>query len=219
MRKLVLLVAVLGALTLAQVADAAVPQKFQFQFKGLSADALWSDFPESGVPTPGTVYTNTFVAAAQQATKADGTQYNDKYAFVERYQYTFDADGNYVTVGSAFGEAGGSAVSLSIDRRLTSASLSAQVALTTCGPDACSPAGVASLGASWTGQGSLTRSRGSYHYSTKGLNSVQTFSGTYRAATAALDFAGLTPGEPRYAALWSGSSRSLTICHTPAACY
>jgi hypothetical protein len=51
----------------------------------------------------GRVYSDVFVYAADQASKADGTRYEEDFAFVDVYSYKIDRRGNYVNVGSSYG--------------------------------------------------------------------------------------------------------------------
>ena len=216
-----LFVVVLGVLLVLVVAASpaqAAGNTFHFSVKGPGAEAFWSTFPVSGTPEPGVVYTDTFLSAAQQAVREDGSRFQDKFLFIDRFSYKFDRRGNFIFVSDTFGFASGDAVALTVDaQRLTSASVSADVALTTCteehGEFVCVDAGTATVRASWTGTGELVRVSETFRVSSKTFTEVFRFRGTLRDATATGGMNGTDFGTSLFADIFNASSADLFVCH------
>ena len=197
---------------------------FKYSQTGKGADAAWSTFPADGQFVVGTVYTDTFVSTSEQAVKADGTVYQDKFVFVDQIGYTIDRIGNFNFVSETFGFAGGSDVTLSIAKSLASGAVAANISLVTCTVDRrgnfnCVDSGIGTLAASWTGQGDLIRQSGSFHTVSKGFTDNYKFRGTFRNATATGSLNG-TPiaGQLYWADLFNASSREVFVCHGPGTC-
>lgn len=197
---------------------------YHFSETGKGADAGWSTFPADGQPVAGVVYTDTFISTSEQAVKADGTVFSDKFVYFDQYSYKIDRSGNWIFLSETFGFAGGSDVILSVDRALKSASVTAAVGLTTCTVDrrgnfTCVDAGIGSVAASWTGQGDTIKQSGSYHVVSKGFTQNSTSRGTFRDATASgsLNGAGIG-GQLFYASIFNSTSRDIFICHGPGVC-
>lgn len=197
---------------------------YRYSQTGMGADAAWTSWPTDGQWVVGTVYTDTYVSTSEQALKADGTVYSDKFVFVDQFAYKIDRTGNFVFVSETYGFAGGSDVTLSIAKTLTSGSVAANISLFTCTVDRrgnynCVDGGIGTLAASWTGQGDLIRQSGSYHTVSKGFTDNYKFRGTYRDATATGSLNG-TPiaGQLYWADLFNASSREVFICHGPGSC-
>ncbi len=197
---------------------------FKYSQTGKGADAAWSTFPADGQFVVGTVYTDTFVSTSEQAVKADGTVYSDKFVFIDQIGYTIDRIGNFNFVSETFGFAGGSDVTLSIAKSLASGSVAANISLVTCTVDrrgnyTCVDSGIGTLAASWTGQGDLIRQSGSFHTVSKGFTDNYKFRGTFRNATATGSLNGTAIGGQLYFAdLFSASSREVFVCHGPGSC-
>lgn len=197
---------------------------FKYSQTGKGADAAWSTAPADGQLVVGTVYTDTYVSTSEQAVKADGTVYSDKFVFIDQIGYKIDRTGNFVFVSETFGFAGGSDVTLSIAKSLSSGSVAANISLVTCTVDrrgnyACADSGIGTLAASWTGQGDLIRQSGSFHTVSKGFTNNYKFRGTFRNATATGSLNGTAIGGQLYFAdLFSSSSREVFICHGPGTC-
>ena len=196
-------------------AAAAAPTKFTFSTSGVSADAVFTNAPSDYNLVPGKVYTDVFVYAADQATKSDGTRYEEDFAFVDAYSYKIDRRGNYISVSSSFGFAGNDQVSFSGDaRRLSTATLTARVDMHTCDERACTPAGVTDVSVSWSGTGSTSTFKGTYRTSDPGqFTSTGRFSGTSRQATASGTVPVLGSSSAVYGSISSGTYTDRTICH------
>ena len=208
--------ATVAALALsAPPASAAAPTKFTFSTSGVSADAAFTNAPADYNLVPGQVYTDVFVYGADQATKADGTRYEEDFAFVDVYSYKIDRRGNYINVSSSFGFAGNDAVAFSGDsRKLTSASLAARVPMQTCDERSCTSAGTSDVTVSWTGTGATSTYKGSYRTSEPGqFTSTGRFSGSWRQATANGTVPVLGSATATYGSISSGTYTDRTVCH------
>lgn len=196
-------------------ASAAAPTKFTFSTSGVSAEAVFTDAPADYNLVPGRVYTDVFVYAADQATKADGTRYAEDFAFVSAYSYKIDRRGNYTTVASSFGFAGNDDVAFSGDsRRLTSATLTARLQMESCNERSCTSAGTSDVTVTWTGTGATTTYKGSYRTNDPGqFTSTGRFSGTHRQATADGTVPVLGSANAIYGSISSGTYTDRTICH------
>ena len=191
---------------------------YHFSATGKGAEAVWSTAPFDGTLETNVVYMDTYVFAAEQAVKQDGTVYADKFLLVDQVSYKLDRRGNWILISETFGTAGGGDVSLSVDRQLASASASASVALVTCtagshGSYSCVDAGIGSVAVSWVGQGDLIRQSGTFHYGSKGFTENGSFRGSFRNASANGSLNGGNLGVPLFADIMSSSSRDIFICH------
>jgi hypothetical protein len=222
-RKILVLVALAALLVpVLPVAAATGPGdggSYRFSATGKGAEAVWSNFPIDGQPVTNVVYTDTYLFTAEQAVKEDGTVYSDKFLFVDQINYKVDRHGNWVFVSETFGFAGGTDVSLSVDRQLASASASASVALATCTPGrhgsySCEDAGIVSVVASWVGQGDLLRQSGTFHLGSPGFTENGQFRGSFRNASADGSVNGVGLGSSLYADIFSSTSRDIYICHS-----
>jgi hypothetical protein len=217
-RRLLVVLGVLLALVVAASPAQAAGNAFHFSVKGPGAEAFWSTFPESGTPEPGVVYTDTFLQTAAQAVREDGTRFDDKFLFIDQFSYKFDRRGNFIFVSETFGFAGGNDVNLSVDTpRLTAASVTANVALTTCteehGEFVCVDAGTATVHAAWTGTGELVRVSETLRVGSKTFTEVFRFRGTLRDATATGGMDGTDFGTSLFADIFNASSADLFVCH------
>jgi hypothetical protein len=191
---------------------------YHFSATGKGAEAVWSTAPFDGTLETNVVYMDTYVFAAEQAVKQDGTVYADKFLFVDQVSYKLDRRGNWILISETFGSAGGSDVSLSVDRQLASASASASVALVTCtagshGSYSCVDAGIGSVAVSWVGQGDLIRQSGTFHNGSPGFTQNGQFRGSFRNASANGSLNGGNLGSPLFADIFSSTSRDIFICH------
>ncbi len=196
-------------------AVAAALAKFSFSTSGVSADAVFTNAPADYDLVAGKVYTDVFVQAADQATKADGTTYADDFAFVDVYFYKIDRRGNYTTVSSSFGFAGGDQITFSGDaRRLSTATLTARLEMQSCNERGCTSAGTADVSVSWSGMGATTSFKGSYRTNDPGQFSASgRFSGTSRQATAGGTVPVIGSSSAIYGTISSGTSTDRTVCH------
>lgn len=191
---------------------------YRFSATGKGAEAVWSTAPADGSLVTNVVYTDTYVFAADQAVKQDGTVYSDKFLFVDQVSYKIDQRGEWIFVSETFGYAGGGDMSLTINRQLTSASASATVALQTCTVDrrdsyTCVDAGIGSVVASWVGQGDLVRQSGTFHSGSAGFTQNSQFRGSLRNASADGSLNGSSLGAALFADIFSSSTRDVFICH------
>ena len=200
---------------------AASGTALQFSAKGPGAEALFSTFPASGPPVSGTVYTDTFVTGDSTTTGIGNGKSLERVLFLDEFSYKFDASLNFVPVSDTSGYADGSAVTLSISQKLTSASASATVPLTTCALDAngmpttCKPPVQTAVSASWTGQGSLVTESFHSMFHTKGTTLVTSFHGTRRNATAALQIGGTSVAARLvFADIFDSAQKSTCITHS-----
>jgi hypothetical protein len=220
MRGAVVATAVCLALVSAGTA-AASGTALQFSAKGPGAEALFSTFPAGGPPVPGTVYTDTYVTADSTTTGIGNGKSLEQVLFLDEFSYKFDASLNFIPVSDTSGYADGSAVTLSISQKLTSASASATVPLTTCAFDAhgnpttCNPALQTAVSASWTGQGSVATQSSHFMFHTKGTTLVSRFHGTLRNATAALQIGGTSVAAPLvFADIFDAAQKATCISHS-----
>jgi hypothetical protein len=224
MRRQILALVALAALLLPAMPVAAAGNTFHFSATGKGAEAGWTTFPADGIPVTNVVYTDTFLFTADQAVKADGEAFSDKFLFIDQFRYKFDRSGNFIFVSQTFGFAGGDDVNLSVNSKLTSASVTASVALQTCTVDrrgnfTCADPVNGSVDASWTGQGDIIRINGVFHVGSKGFTQNSHFRGSFRNATASGSLNGAAIGGSQFFAdIFSTTSRDVFICHGPSGC-
>jgi hypothetical protein len=228
MRRRILALVVLATL-LVPVASVAADTtggggtSFHFSESGKGADAGWSTSPFDGPVVADVVYTDTFLSTAEQATRADGTVYADKFVYVDQTSYKYDRSGNWIFVSETSGFAGGSDVALSVNAKLSSASVTATVSLQTCtagrrGSVTCVD-GTGSVSAAWTGVGDTIKSSGTFHVVSKGFTETSKSRQTFRNATTRGSVNGADLGEQQfYGEIFSAASRDIFICHGPGPC-
>jgi len=214
-RALTTLAAAVTVATLTATPAAAATTTFTVSSRGLSADAVFSNFPENGRPVTGTVYTDVYVFAADDATTIDGTTYSDDFVFVDVFKYKIDWRGNLVGVSDRLGEASGDQVTFTADaRKLSTASVTARVPMQTCTPTGCSPSGTATISVTWTGDGPTTTYKSSYRTNDPGqFHASGRFTGTSREASATGSVPALGNASAIFASISSGRSVERTICH------
>ena len=147
---LALLVGVLGAGT-TFAGGGPTPGKSHFHYAGKGASVGWTTCPSG--PVPNEVCTETYISAAEEMYREDGTRFPSATLSLYEYRYMVDDQGNWIFVSDTSGYA---AASLSIDKKLARASASATVPLTICTADEngnylCVDGGQATVSASWTG--------------------------------------------------------------------
>ena len=206
--------AALAAVTMAPAA-AAGPMKMTISGTGPSADAVFSDAPVDSAPVVGRVYTDVFVFAADETVTANGTTYTGDFAFVDVFSYKFDRNGNLVPVSSSSGQAGGDQVTFTADaKKLSTASLTAEVAFQSCTERGCTDAGSSTVSVTWTGSGATTTFKSSYRTSDPGqFLSTGRFTGTSRMASATGTVPVLGSTSAVFASISSGRWTDRTICH------
>lgn len=182
-----------------------------------SAFALFLDRPVNGEPTPGVVYTNSFVFASNDAVSVfEGPPLNKSTETTigfSQSRYTFDSEGNEIDVSYSFPTAIDD-VHVTVAKNLSSASATGTMTLETCffSSDPCQEETV-SLAATWSATG-RTKTFGA-------PSAVETFPGsstlilggpyTFRPATASLALDGTSvPGHVDEAQI--ANSINLTFC-------
>lgn len=214
MRSLITLTVLVAAMTAAAPANAS-SQTSHFSFTGTAAEAIWTTCLEP--PAAGTSCTDTLVVAADQVTRQDGTKTAGAAVRLEEVRYTVDAAGNFVFLAHRFGDA---PTGFSIDARFNSASASAAMPMTLCVPDgagglACVEDGSATVSASWTGQGELTRStpRNDAVVSNCGVFIWHSQVSKIRDAVATADVDGDSPGVLLFADMLRLRSATVSVNH------
>jgi len=207
-----LLVGVLGAGT-TLAGGGPTPGKSHFHYAGQGASAGWTDCPSG--PALNEVCTDTYISAAEEMYREDGTRFPSKTLSLYEYRYTADDQGNWVFVSetSGYGPA-----SLTVAKKLASASASATVPLTICTADeewtyTCVDGGTATVSASWAAAGDLERSHGNYHNFGFGFVLNSHWKGSNRNATATGLVDGADLGPSLYAGLNESKSGDIWIYH------
>ena len=201
------------ALTSGGSAAASGAQTFNFSFAGKGAEAFLTTCPFQ--PEANVVCTDTFVFVSEQVFKEDGTKFSSTTLFLGQFSYMFDRKGNFIFVSDLLGFAD---ATLSIDQRLTSASVSATVPLTLCTVDrkgnfTCAGAGTASVSGSWTGTGDLVRVHRNFHDVSNGINFNEHFRGSFRNASVSLQVDGSEVGTLFFADMFDVTDGSVFVCH------
>ena len=192
----ILMVAIV-ALGLFPTPALATGQAFHYSYVGKGADAAWTTCPFQ--PEPNTVCTDTWISVGEEVYTEDGTKFPRSALFLYQSSYKFDRKGNWIFVSETYGSG---EATLSVSRQLMDASASATLALTACIADrrgnyTCQDGGSATVSATWTGQGDLTRSNYNYRVVSKGFTYVGHSRGAYRDATASAQVNGSDVGSYR----------------------
>jgi hypothetical protein len=210
MRRLIVPIVVLAVATLLAGPAIAAGNAFHFSSKGLGAEGGWTSVSGSGTNA---TFTDTFIFASQDIVSFDGETFSDPFVFVDRFTFKFDRKGNFVFVSDTFGFASGSAVNLSVDSKLRSASVSATVDLETCTERSCRADGTAEIAASWTGTGDVIRVVDNFKVGSKTFTETGHFKGTFRNADATATFDGADVGDQFFADIFDTSFRDTFVCH------
>lgn len=189
----------------------AADNTWHYSFVGLGADASFSTcnyWPVSA----GTICTDTYVSVAEEVYNEGGTKYPSTTMWFSQYQYKIDKKGNWTYVSDSWGWGD---ASLSIDRKLSSATASATLLVSTCTVDRrgnykCQESTVP-VSATWIGVGDLVRSSGNYHTVSKGYTYNSHFRGTYRDATAQVS--GLEVGAFGWASIYNSRWMDISVSH------
>ncbi len=235
MRRTILALVVLAALV-APAAPAAADTgpggpSYHLSMWNLGADAAWSTLPADGVAVPGVVYTDTFVFVSEDGGRDNGTVFHGNVLFFDQIGYKFDQRGNYVPLPSISGGAAGSDLDMSVDHRLTSASVTAKVQYTNvCWYREHSGAaswyeqygcgyGVGLVSASWAGRGDLVKRSENATDVTKVYTRTTRGTFTTRDATVSASWNG-NPivGYQVSANILDSTLRDIFICHGADTC-
>jgi hypothetical protein len=204
-KKIVLITLAVSVLAIAVAAEPrptlAAGNTWHYSFAGMGADAGFSTCDYWPVPA-GTVCTDTYISVAEQVYKEGGKKYPSTTMYMYQYVYKIDKKGNYRYVSDSWGWGD---ASLSINHKLTNASASAEMLMTTCksdrhGNQRCQDSFVP-VSATWSGVGDLVRTKGNYHSVSKGYTYNSHFSGTYRDAT--VEVSGMDVGALMWASLYN----------------
>jgi hypothetical protein len=207
-RVFVALIAALFTVALGSVgsASASTAQTFHFRFNGTFAEAEW-------FASTATTATDTYINPSR-------TTNGQQQLFIDQFTANYDSNGNFVgaTDTSAFVTSG---FSFTINSKTfdTAAVNGTGIPAQTCTFDAnfnltgCSDTTI-DASASWTGQGSVTRSVFGDHFHTFGFTETDHFSGTNRIATATGTIGGLTLtiADNAFADMGTTHSGSVDIC-------
>lgn len=199
---------------------------------GLGADATWSTFPADGVAVPDVVYTDTLVTLTEFGGRVDGTALNDQAILMfDQWSYKFDRHGDYIPLPGITGGATGSDLDMSVDKRLASASATATIQYTNvCWYRVRSGAaswyeqyacgyGVASVSATWAGQGDVVKQSENTTDVTKVYTRTTRGTFTYRDATASASWGGAPiVGHQVEAKILDSTLRDIFICHGAETC-
>lgn len=190
----------------------AAAEVIRFSYSGLGATADWTTCPNW--PTPaGTVCTETFVTVVERVYAEDGTAYPSSMVYFYQGTYEIDDNGYYQFVEDVVGSA---AVNFSIDRKLSAASVSADVPVEVCtiddlGDYTCESGGIIPVSVTWTSNGDITRTNGSYHTISKSFTYNSLFRGLFRFANASAVINGSDPGTLEYAEMFNSRSSYIYI--------
>ena len=201
------------SLALTPGSAAASGQTFHFNFAGKGAEAAWTTCPFQ--PEVNIVCTDTFVFVSEDVIKEDGTQFSSTTLFIDQFSYKFDRKGNFIFVSERFGFGD---AALSIDQKLTSASVSATVPFTLCTVDrkgnfTCADAGMASVSGAWSGTGDLVRVNDNFHVVSKGFTFNEHFRGKFCNASASAQVDGTDVGTQFFAEMFDSTDGGVSVCH------
>jgi hypothetical protein len=189
----------------------AAGSTWHFSFAGKGAEAGFTTCDYWPVPA-GTICTDTYISVAEEVYKEDGTQYPSTTMWVNQYSYKFDKWGNWIFVSDSWG---GGEASLSIDRKLSNATASATLQMTTCTVDrrgnyTCQDSQVP-VSATWSGVGDIVRTTGNSHTVSKGYTYNSHFKGSYRDASAQVS--GFEIGTQMWASIYNSRWMDVYVSH------
>jgi hypothetical protein len=184
----------------------AATSTYHFSTKGPGADGDWSSCSGTGVVS----CTETYINAADQITKDNGSTVTGGAIFIDIFSYHctrhacyFDSDRS--GVGSA---------TVSVSTKLTSASASGTLSMVLCDQNFnCVDDGTSDIAASWTGYGGLTKQSGSFRYKDSTSSYSERFSGTFRNADGTATVDGANAGDLNFAEIFTTTDRQVSICH------
>lgn len=184
---------------------------WQYSSSGSGAEAYFTTCYDW--PGPGTVCTDTGVYVGEFVYKEDGTKYPSTTMSFYQTQYKYDRRGNWIWISDTWGYGD---ASLLIDSKLTYATASGTLQLTTCTPSRrgevnCTDAGMKEISASWSGIGDLVHSKSNSHTISQGYKYSSHYSGTYRDASAQVS--GMQPGVQYWASIYNSRWMDVYISH------
>jgi hypothetical protein len=202
-----LVVVLAGGLALMPVmggtAGATSTDNFRSATKG--ATAFFTTCPERPISI---VCGQRFITVSDGKSTFNGVAQIGTFVFYDHVTLSFDAAGRPRVIADRFAEGPGT---LSIDRKLTAASLSATLPLRLCRAT-CSDAGTISLSVSWTGEGDQYVISDRFHELFDGTRISEHFTSTQRDATATGTQNGKDLGTNIYAYLFKSRSGGVVIC-------
>ncbi len=215
LKKSILIAVSLAVITFAMVISPpqarAATDTWHYSSSGKGAEAYFTTCYD--MPKPGTLCTDTGVYVGEFVFKEDGTKYPSTTMSFYQTKYKYDQRGNWIWVSDTWGYGD---ATLSIDNKLTFATASGNLQLTTCTPGRrgeinCTDTGMKEISASWSGIGDLVRSKSNSHTISKGYNYSSHSSGSYRDASAQVS--GLEPGVQYWASIYDNRWMEVYISH------
>lgn len=191
----------------------------QCRMSGLGADASWTTVPTDG-PVTGVVYTDTFISTSASMTRGQGLTSSSVGVWFDEFSYSFDTAFNFIPVGETFVIDSGSNVTLSIDKKLSRATVAGTVMAVNCTFDAqqaetCGDPVATTVSGTWTATGARLKVSSTYHAKGPGLTQNQTFQGAESEATASATIGGASVAGPiQWADINDSVTNSVWICHT-----
>jgi hypothetical protein len=194
---------VMGAVAFATPAQAANPVNYVSHGGGASYEGYFCE----GLSTGGSSCGYQYVSVAERATLSDGSTVSN-YVTLFRDEYTYDADGNYVSQSHTDGKASGSGVQFSQAGSLSSTRVSTTVPAWTCEPFGCYASSIP-INLTWTGTGPTYRSHGVSTIHGDGYQAVSQANSVFRNATVS-GYVGSTTVNDAFGYQYRGSSISLS---------
>jgi hypothetical protein len=209
-RRSILALLVMGSLLAAAPSVAAAGASFHFSSKGLGAEGGWTATSGSGLNT---VYTDTYIYASHDSFTEGGQTFNQPSIFVDQFSYKFDRRGNFVFVSERIGFASGPDVSITVDSKLRTASVSAVVPFDLCDERSCNPDGTSTVEGSWTATGAIVKINDNFKVNSHGFTETSHFRGSFRDAAATATIDGVDAGAQWLGDIFNTSSRDVFVCH------
>lgn len=185
----------------------------RYSTQGVGASVFSSTAPADGQLLPGVTYTDTFLDAGEQATRANGQQLVSSFAFVDRFSYRVTRSGRFEVVSSVSGFAGPESVTFTGDRKLAGASVTGSIPTVSCTETACTESAPIAVDVTWTGTGAVARVSGRFSYKDGTTSFSSTSRGTQRQASVTGSIGGVPLGDVLFAGLTSGTSTDKFLCH------
>ncbi|MEO8469154.1 MAG: hypothetical protein ABI573_05755 [Chloroflexota bacterium] len=191
----------------------------QCRTSGTGVDGSWSSVPVDG-PVIGQIYTDTYVAASKSMTSSRGVRTSTAGLWFSQFTYRFDGpDQKPTPIGDSFVVDFGTDLVVTIDGKLRTASVSGTAMVVSCTIDSdynetCGDPVATAVRGTWTATGPALKTTYSYRAKGPGFTMSDSFSGTQRAAAAAVTIDGnAVPGTSYWASISNSKSRSISICH------
>ncbi len=183
----------------------AAGNTFHFRQAGQGASGFWSTCPDQ-------VCTYTYINVSETMFRENGTRFSGTTLCLDQYIYASDT-GDFISSSFGCGDA-----TLSIDKKLTSASTSAHIPIiVTCTQVGdvtnCAEGGPADVSGSWTGVGDLERSKSNFHFNSNNFTVNSHSRGIFRNATGSAQVNGIDLGTSIFADMFNLKSGDVSVCH------